>query len=277
MPTVEERVETLESLLGQFIVHTDIALRRLERQMEEAEKQRQTIREELRAYREEGERQRQALREELRAYREESERQRQALREELRAYRQETDRQIQAMRQEMKRMREEIREEMREEIKAVNKRWGELANKMGTLVEDIVVPNIRALAEEFFGCEEVEFFGVRIEKRHPETGQKREFDVIAVCPDRVVLNETKSTPRQNYIDDFVEFVREGRFFEYFPEHRGKALVPVFASLYMSEDVVRQLTRNRIYAMAMKEGTMEILNPDLKIQGGTSRASHKKRT
>ncbi len=248
MPTVEERVETLESLLGQFIVHTDIALRRLERQMEE--------------FRREAEKDRQAIREELRTYKEEAEKDRQAIREELRTYKEGSERQIQAMRHEMKEM---------------NKRWGEIANKMGTLVEDIVVPNIKAVAREFFGCEDIEFFGIRIEKRHPETGQKREFDVIAVCSERVILNETKSTPRQNYIDDFVEFVKEGRFFEYFPEYRGRELVPVFASLYMSEEVVRQLTKNKIYAMAMREGTMEILNPGLKAQAKSSRKTRMKKS
>jgi len=42
MRTLEHKVESLESLLGQFIVNTDIALRRLESEMqkfrEEAEK-----------------------------------------------------------------------------------------------------------------------------------------------------------------------------------------------------------------------------------------------
>lgn len=33
MPSIEERVETLESLLGQFIVHSDVALRRLENEI----------------------------------------------------------------------------------------------------------------------------------------------------------------------------------------------------------------------------------------------------
>jgi hypothetical protein len=35
MPTVEQRVDTLESILGQFIVHTDVALRKLENEMKE--------------------------------------------------------------------------------------------------------------------------------------------------------------------------------------------------------------------------------------------------
>ncbi len=34
MPSVEERVDRVESVLGQFIVHTDVALRRLEERFE---------------------------------------------------------------------------------------------------------------------------------------------------------------------------------------------------------------------------------------------------
>jgi hypothetical protein len=35
MPSIEEKVDTLESVLGRFIVHTDTALRRLENEMKE--------------------------------------------------------------------------------------------------------------------------------------------------------------------------------------------------------------------------------------------------
>jgi hypothetical protein len=71
MPKVEERVERLESLLGQFIVNTDVALRRLETSLE-------------------------------------------AFKDEMRAF----------------------KDEVNEDRKRMNKMWGELANKMGTLVED---------------------------------------------------------------------------------------------------------------------------------------------
>ncbi len=46
MPTLEERVETLESVLGQFIVHTDVALRRLENEMK-------AFKDEMRAFKDE--------------------------------------------------------------------------------------------------------------------------------------------------------------------------------------------------------------------------------
>ena len=44
----------------------------------------------------------------------------------------------------------------------MNKRWGELANKMGTVVEDIVAPSIRRLAREMFDCGELRQFWTRM-------------------------------------------------------------------------------------------------------------------
>jgi len=52
----------------------------------------------------------------------------------------------------------EFKDEMREFKREMNKRWGELANKMGTLVEDIVAPNISGIAREYFGCNDIKDF-----------------------------------------------------------------------------------------------------------------------
>ena len=43
----------------------------------------------------------------------------------------------------------------------MNKRWGELANKMGTVVEVIVAPSVRRLAREVFDCGELRQFWTR--------------------------------------------------------------------------------------------------------------------
>jgi hypothetical protein len=63
--------------------------------------------------------------------------------------------------------------------------------------------------------------------------------------------------RQSYIDEFIAFIPT--VFEYLPEHKGKRVIPVFSSLYIPEQFVRYLTANKIYAMAMGDETMEILN------------------
>lgn len=140
-----------------------------------------------------------------------------------------------------------------------NKRWGELANKMGTVVEDIVAPSLRRIVLDDLGFGEVEFFAPRVEKRHPVTKQAREFDVVAAGAKAVLLNETKSTPTLDRVEAFVEFVKSGQFFEYFPEYRGRVLKPVFSSLSIPESLVAYLTRQGVYAVAMGDEVMQVLN------------------
>jgi hypothetical protein len=142
----------------------------------------------------------------------------------------------------------------------MNKQWGELANKMGTIVEDIVAPNIKGIAERYFGCEEIEDFMVRRYKRNTkDRAKRREFDVIAVCDDKVIFNETKVTIRPEYIDNFINFIKDKEFFDYFPEYKDKKIIPIFSSLYLQDNVVDTLTKANIYAMAMKDDTMDLLN------------------
>lgn len=151
-----------------------------------------------------------------------------------------------------------LEQEREKERREMNKRWGELANKMGTLVEDIVAPNIRRVAQELFGINDIVEFSVRRTIYHPtDKSRLKDFDALLIGADAVVLNETKSTVRQSYIEEFIAFIPT--VFEYLPEHKGKRVIPVFSSLYIPEHFVRYLTANKIYAMAMGDETMEILN------------------
>ncbi len=207
MAKLGERVDRLESLLGQFIVNTDVALRRLEASLE-------------------------AFKEEMKVFKEEME----------------------AFKEEMK----EFKREAREDRKNLYRMWGELSNKMGTLVEDIVVPNIPGIAKKYFGAEELDDFMVRRRKKNVKDKSKvREFDVIVVWDGKVIINETKSTPKIEYIDDFIEVLKEIE--DYFPEYKGKEIIPIFSSLYLSEEIVKYLTKKKIYAMAMKDDNMDLLN------------------
>lgn len=130
---------------------------------------------------------------------------------------------MQAFKDEMRAFKDEVRRDQR----AMNKRWGEIANKMGTIVEDIIYPSVWRIAREHFGApEEMEFEGQRI-KRRRAAGDRREFDGVFVWPGQVLLLEAKATVRPEYLEAFDCFVREGNFFEYFPEYAGRRLIPVF--------------------------------------------------
>ncbi len=88
-----------------------------------------------------------------------------------------------------------LSDEMKADRKRMNEQWGELVNKWGTLVEDMVAPNIPRIAREYFGWSDIEDFMVRRKVRNKKDGaQRREFDVIAVGEHQVIINETKSLP-----------------------------------------------------------------------------------
>jgi len=68
-----------------------------------------------------------------------------------------------------------------------------------------------------------------------------------------LVNRTRTSPNIEYIDDFVESLKE--VYDYFPEHKDN-------SGRHSKDIVKYLTKKKIYALGMKDDTMEILNLEL---------------
>jgi len=174
-----------------------------------------------------------------------------------------TEKELQEFKQEMKEFKDEMRvfkDTVHQEVGRINSQWGELANKMGTLVEDIVAPNLPRIAAEYFGCVEIEDFMIRRKVRNKKDRTKvKEFDALVLCGDKLIVNDTKSSPRVEYINEFIELLEEIE--DYFPEYKGKELIPIFSSLYISEEIVKYLSKKGIYAMGMRDDTMEILNPD----------------
>lgn len=151
--------------------------------------------------------------------------------------------------------------EMREWRIQSQKQWGEIAQKLGTFVEDVVVPNIPRIAREVFGlggAEEELLSAPRLRMRHPTDATKmREFDYIYATRGGWIVVESKNDPKLKDVDAFRELLAEAR--EYFPQHASSPLHSIFASLYVPEHVVKYCTRHRIFALGMGPQTMQILN------------------
>lgn len=238
---VKEKIGYLESVLGQYIVNSDMALSRLERNISNLSSEMKAFKGEMQDFKDE----------------------------------------MQDFKDEMKDFKDEMQdfksfvmadiEESRADRKAMNKRWGELANKMGTVVEDIVAPCIGGIAREYFQVEELDFFAVRLQIKNVSGTLRREFDVVAESETYLFIVETKSTPRTSYIQDFIDFIPDIK--DWFPQARTKTVIPVFSSLYIPEDSVRFLTKNRIFALAMKDDNMDLLNPDLIENTDTDTSRH----
>ncbi|MDM8551195.1 hypothetical protein QUF72_14010 [Desulfobacterales bacterium HSG2] len=162
------------------------------------------------------------------------------------------------IRDDAKKFGDDIRSDTRKMIREMNRKWAEVSDKMGTMDEDVVAPNMPTIIRKYFGDSDLSFFGIRIRKRKKEDrGTPGAFDVIAVSKKNFYVVEVKSEPSPEDVDTFVGILSE--LGEYFPESKGKRVVPVFYSLYINGDLLKHLTRNRIYAMGLGEETMDLLN------------------
>lgn len=174
----------------------------------------------------------------------------------------------QAMRTEMSlaRLSEEMlafKDENRRERQRMNKQWGDLANRLGTLVEDIVAPNLPRVAAELFSCPVADLFGVRVVRRFG--GETREYDALLVCPEVVLVNETKSRLTDAHVEGILERLAE--IPRVFPEYADRRAVGILASLYPDASVVRRATRRGVLVMGMGDETMQVLNPEALQAGG----------
>ena len=139
------------------------------------------------------------------------------------------------------------------------KQWGELANKLGTMAEDLVAPSIGRILRETIGCPEdrIEAMAVRMRKTDAATGDSAEFDVIAACGDYLLLNETKSQLRVSDVRRFRARLPQMRRF--FPEYADKKIVGAIASLYVDENLVRLGEKLGLIVLGFGDDVMQVLN------------------
>ena len=161
-----------------------------------------------------------------------------------------------AMKEDTRRMKEDTRR-MKEDTRRMQKAWGDLANKMGTVAEDVVAPNIPRLAIEEFGFAEVEDMMPRA-RRTSRRGEKRyrEFDIVCAGPGKVILVEVKSTPTLEKIQEVPGRLEE--FFDFFPEYEGRELIGVFASWSIDKSLLPAISKAGLYGIAMGEDTMDVV-------------------
>ena len=153
----------------------------------------------------------------------------------------------------------EFKNEAKAERVAMNRRWGDLANKLGTLVEDIILPGFPGILKRYFDAEP--FITMpSVQRQHPnDKSRMREFDIVAVDATRVFVNETKSKPTIAAAERFVESHRE--VLEFFPEYADRQVVPFFSALFLPSLIVDFLSQNGCYALALGDEHLEMLNFD----------------
>ena len=154
---------------------------------------------------------------------------------------------------------EAFRREMREENRKLNKQLGEIANKQGRIAEDLVAPSIGRILREITHstCEETEYEAVRVRTHHRISGNRREFDVLAICGEYVLIVETKITLTPEKVDGFVELMEDIR--NYFPEYESRKMIGGLATLYADTSIVTYASRHGILVLAVGDDLMDIQN------------------
>ncbi len=73
----------------------------------------------------------------------------------------------------------DFNERMVQDRKGMNKKWGDLANKLGTVYEDFAAPNIKTMAKVHFDCQELDSYALRVLRRNRNNRkQMTEFEAV---------------------------------------------------------------------------------------------------
>ncbi len=142
----------------------------------------------------------------------------------------------------------------------INQKFGEVANKMGMLVEDMVAPSITRIFQEVtsYKEEQILFSAIRVKLYHAtKTDLRREFDAVVAGGDYLLINETKSQLDPEAVDKFIEVLQEAK--DFFPQYKEKKVIGALASLYIDTSLVRHIEKQGLIAMAVGKNLMDVLN------------------
>ncbi len=256
MAAVIERVDTLEQTLQDFIRSVGDEFRKLYNSQRQTEAELRLFKDEMRVFKDEMS----DFKDEMGIFKDEMG----AFKDEMGAFKDEMGvfkDEMGAFKDEMRDFKDEMRDfkdESRRQQRQMNKKWGEISNKLGTLVEDLVAPSLPRVIEERLNEHAYDLM-VRLKRRLPD-GRVKEFDALVITPECACLNSTKATLRIADIDSFVADIAAFRSF--FPEHDALPLVGILASLAVEKNVLAYAEKQGFLVLAVGDELMEIKNrPD----------------
>ena len=141
----------------------------------------------------------------------------------------------------------------------MNRKWGELAIKMGTIDKDIVAPGFPYLIENTFNFS-VEDIGVRRRIKDQE-GNSWEFDVVARAGEYLFIIDVKSSYNKiEYIHYFYEVLLP-KAKELIPEFkiREYRLVGCIASFHLDDSIIHKASEMGILAISLDGNYLNFLN------------------
>ncbi|HDL18089.1 MAG TPA: hypothetical protein ENH29_03455 [Bacteroidetes bacterium] len=243
---LEERVDGLETLFGQFVAQTGSALLRMERGILELKNETRIFQKEMKDFKDEMK----VFKDEMTDFKDEMT----DFKNEMIDFKNEmTDfkDEMKVFKDEMKVFKDETKAERRE----MNKQWGNLANKMGTLVEDLIYPSIGRIIQEEFDLKP-ESIMIRITRILPD-GRNKEFDAIALAGDKLFFNSTKTTLKNEYVKEFIYDI--ATFRDFFPEYQSRKIIGILAALNIPLNALKYAERKGFVVLGVGDKIMESKN------------------
>ncbi len=149
----------------------------------------------------------------------------------------------------------------RREQRELNQKLGEIANKQGRIVEDIVAPSLERIVSEVFDlpAADVHLMGARFKRFQSKRRDRlREFDAAVAAPGLLLINESKSDLRPEHVTKFAASLGSVR--AYFPEFGAHVkIVGCVASLHIAPSLVRHASRKGLLALGVGDSLMDVLN------------------
>lgn len=172
----------------------------------------------------------------------------------------ETDRKLAAISAEGDRHMAEIRREIREssaavdrQIAAINKKIGDLGNRLGEFVENMVRPAaLRLFRERGIAVHQVL---TDIEVDEGEDGMQ--IDLLVVNATQAVMVEVKSKLTQPDVDEHLE--RLAKFKQMMPRYADVQAMGAIAAMVIPKDLARYAYRKGLFVLAQTGDNMSILN------------------
>ena len=154
-----------------------------------------------------------------------------------------------------------FKDEMRAFKDEINRKWGELANRLGTITEDIFAPGIPYLVQRL---------GYQLKKRmldveFKKDGLYNQYDAIVEAEGEggeevVFVAEVKSQLKANHFDEFKRKLENLFFYE--PGYREKRVIPVMAAFRVPEDLIKLGNKRGVLLVRMGGEYLEPLNPEV---------------
>ncbi len=153
------------------------------------------------------------------------------------------------------RLDEYIRES-REERKQLRRELASVTHGMGRMVEDLVAPSMPGILPQVISCDEgPQMLGVRVSKKID--GRFKEYDVLAICGDYLLITEVKTRIRTGDVEQFLEALSQARTF--LPEYAEKQIIGALATFYVDEAQVLEAERKGLVVLGVVDGLMQVLN------------------